>query len=224
MAEAITYKEANSIKEFLILHKFNSEELYEEMFDHIATGYENNPNTEKNITDHLNAFFYSCGSELGLKKIRKEKAWAYSNIYRALYFKELKSYLRWPVSLYVAAAFAIIYFLNLYLGEILIAAIVPILMFALALTAHIRIQLNYRASCKALKRPYKASLANTCAFQWALIPMLMLNVLNISRDALTPNNQHLTTLISALVVTYIIISEIVALNITFSNCKQKPAL
>lgn len=220
----ITPRETYHIQEFLLLHKFNTEELYEEMFDHIATSFEENTNPEKKIVDHLNAFYHQCGGETGLRKIRNEKAYAYYSAHRSLFLQELKTYFRWPIFIYLLAAFASIYWLNTMFNEKTVSLIFILLSSASAIIVQSCITISYRKSCKSLNKPYKRSLANTTSLAWVLNPVLLSNCVNLLRDAFGENYYYIYLPLSAFLITFVVISEIAAIKVSMINSKLEPAL
>ena len=219
----ITPREAYHIQEFLLLHKFNTEELYEEMFDHIATSFEENTNSEISIVDHLNTFYHQCGGEIGLKKIKGEKVNAYNSMYRDFLFKEIRSYFRWPIIIYLLAAFALISSLNAVFKEAIVTLVLVIMSIASALFVQVKIHMKYRNFCKINNKPYRASLLNQTGFNWVLTPMLFVNGLNLFTNSYD-KSPLLVIVTYSLLMTFMVISQIATIKVLKLNSKLKPAI
>jgi len=218
----ISNEEKKHIREFLLLHKFNTEELYEEMFDHLATAYEHEPNDEKDIVKHLNKFFYDNGMTAGLEKMRAQKSLAYSSTFKKLMWQELKSLFEWPLIVYTVLAFGSIILLQQLISYHFILFAVMVISIVYTVIHYLEVNRKYAKSCKLTNKPYSKCLKNETAFSWIILPLLSVNVFNMLSDQidLIPATVH--ALITTLFILFLILCEIDAFKTSEKYNKLKP--
>lgn len=218
----ISNKEKKHIREFLLLHKFNTEELYEEMFDHLATAYEHDSNDEKDIVKHLNKFFYDNGMTSGLEKMRAQKSLAYSSTFKKLMWQELKSLFEWPLIVYTALAFGAIFLLQQLIPYRFILLAIMAGSITWAFIHYLQVHKKYAKSCKLANKPYSKCLKNDTAFSWVLLPLLSVNAFNLLSEEINSIPATVHALITTLFILFLILCEIAAFKTSEKYNKLKP--
>ena len=175
----LTYSDIQQINAFLKRHHLDSQELYEEFYDHIVTSFENQEYKPKCITQHLAQLEKDFGGAKGIKKILIARHKSYYKIYDKILIKHFKDLLRWPLILYSLLLSFGIYQLTLVFDPSKLFVFTLIAASLISFTYILRLTVQFRLTCRKEQRGYNHRLSHSAILRPNLLIVVVLNLWNL---------------------------------------------
>ncbi|MCE7995122.1 MAG: hypothetical protein HEP71_24295 [Roseivirga sp.] len=205
----MTGKEHKSICAFLIDHRLNQQELFEEFYDHIVSSYEDRPDKAENIHSHLETVLKDLGGKKGMRKILIARHQAYGRVYSKRLKELFWSFFRWPMALYSLLILGTIYLLTLIFPTQQLFTWLMLLISLAPITIGGFFALKFNRKCRKEGKIYRSRVSHSAALKPALLLTFPIHIWNLSVTmfgsdvALTLNqNMALTTVFTVLLITF----------------------
>lgn len=207
----MTEKEHKTICTFLIDHRLNQQELFEEFYDHIVSSFEDRPDKSQNIHSHLEKVLKDFGGNKGMRKILITRHQAYGRIYSKRLKQLFWSFFRRPMALYSLLILASIYLLTLLFPTQQLFTWLMLLISLTPIAAGGFFALKFSRKCRKEGKIYRSRVSHSAALKPALLLTFPIHIWNLSVSlfgsdlALTlSQNMVLTTLFTVLLITFTI--------------------
>lgn len=161
----MTEREERIIRNYLVKAEVEYMEFYEELYDHIATSFNNRPNKEQSLHQHLELDISSAfGGQEGIAiMLRKQSKFMNSNIYRHgwqvfhSFFTTVKGVLK---TFLILGMLYLLESLDKFDMIMDLSALLILIPYGITTFA----QWQFKRKCKANNLPYQSSLTNSTIF------------------------------------------------------------
>ncbi|OEK05012.1 hypothetical protein [Roseivirga misakiensis] len=161
----MTVRESRVIRNFILKANVEEMEFYEEIYDHIASSYEQRASADECIEDHItNVIVPSFGGVEGLESmVDKQKRLSRTRVFNNA-FKKFSAFFTTASGLLKSLLVAsFIYLLSTFASEFIFLTTIDIIFIIPAITAYV-MQLRFKYLCRKRRLPFKTSFTNQMVF------------------------------------------------------------